>query len=109
MLVAEPGRRLRLDSTHTHEYGRKGAKDRDQLQFAAGEGRVLITGNGRDFVPYTLEYQRLELPHAGVLCVPPPLARRPAIEIVRALVAFAHEHPAGLPADMHDNRHRSAE
>jgi predicted nuclease of predicted toxin-antitoxin system len=70
ILVAVIGRQAGLDITHTQEYGRKGAKDPDQLAFAAKEERVLVTVNCADFEPITVYFMREGSPHTGVLCIP---------------------------------------
>jgi len=38
----------------------------------------------------------------GVLCIPPPLARRPPAEIARALLRYEQERPDGMPPYMLD-------
>ena len=75
LLVAVIGRSLGLDITHTQEYGvaheRKGSKDEEQLRFAAEEGRVLVTGNCKDFRPITDRFLDLDLAHPDILVVGP--------------------------------------
>ena len=106
LLVAVIGRALGLDILHTQEYGeayaRKGSRDEAQLRFAAAQGRVLFTVNCRDFDQFTALMFAEGSAHGGVLCIPPPLARRPPAEIARALLRYEQEHPEGMPPYMHD-------
>ena len=69
---------LGLDAVATREAGTKGASDARQLEFAAAQGRALITCNATD---YALIHEALVLwsrrqgiadvpPHPGILIVP---------------------------------------
>jgi predicted nuclease of predicted toxin-antitoxin system len=60
--VAEGLRRRGVDVTTTAESGLLSADDREQLEHARREGRVLVTHDA-DF----LRLHRLDLPHAGIV------------------------------------------
>ena len=102
-MVAILGRGAGLDVVSSHELGRDGLPDNEQLIRAAMEGRCVVTQNYVDFRPLSDEFQKHGLPHAGVL-----LVRRGAISrnhtgvFVAALVAHAAENPNGMPPYMVD-------
>lgn len=55
------------DAVHTYEVERGGYTDEDQLAYAAGEERTLLTHNSRDFAPLVVDYFFREQSHAGVI------------------------------------------
>ncbi len=59
-----------FDAVHTYEVGRGGLPDRDQLAYAAEQGRAVLTHNAKDFVPLVVEYFFNERPHAEVILSP---------------------------------------
>ena len=66
--LAKDGHDVRaLDS----EIGLEGLADPDVLELAAGEGRVLVTANVRDFEPLLREWSGEGWSHAGVILIPP--------------------------------------
>ena len=95
--IAALARRSGMDITSVHEVGRRGVTDDLQLEYAAAEGRAIVTRNYDDFSRLTLEFQRLGRPHAGVVFVPPSLLSDDYSGIARALVAFAERYPEGMP------------
>jgi predicted nuclease of predicted toxin-antitoxin system len=95
--VARAARRLGLDVISTEEVGRKGANDDSQLEFAASQGRVLITRDSRDFVRLTRRFMTEGSPHAGVLIVSSSLALDDFAGIAAAMLRYDREHPAGMP------------
>ena len=68
--AAEIGRGLGLAVRSVHEIDRRGYGDREQLRFAATEGRIFVTRNRDDFVNLTVEFYQTGEPHCGVLIVP---------------------------------------
>lgn len=100
--VARRARELGADVTSASEQGRMGLEDRDQLLFAAEEGRAIVTRNQRHFAPLTLEFQRRAMPHAGVLFLPPSLPNEAFEAIAQAIAAYDREHPDGMPPYMVD-------
>jgi hypothetical protein len=89
-----------LDVIATEECARKGRTDEEQLEFAAEQGRVLITRNRGDFERATERFQALGRPHAGVLIVPPSIAGNNYAGLVRAIEAFEQLCVGVLPPYM---------
>ncbi len=81
-----------------HELGWRGLPDDVQLEYAAGEGRVIVTRNYDEFHEFTEQFQILGRPHAGVAFVPPSLMSDDYRGIARSLVEFARRYPEGMPA-----------
>lgn len=66
----------RYDAISCHAMGRNNQRisDRDQLVYAANEGRAILTNNVRDFVPLDVRWKRLGRSHSGIIVyagVPP--------------------------------------
>jgi len=96
--VARIARELGVDVLSSHECGRNGLPDEDQLRLAAEEQRCFVTRNARHLVPLTklcLEYQ---WPHAGLLLVPRSLPNDDFSAIASALLAYDRMHESGLPS-----------
>jgi len=96
--AAEIARRNGVDVVAAEERGCKGATDEIQLEFAAGEGRALVTRDYRDFEHLTRQAMEDGRQHAGVLFVSPSLAQSDLAGIAEALRAYEREHPDGMPA-----------
>ncbi len=87
-----------LDCTCSHEEGRNHRSDREQLSWAASQGRAMVTRNRDDFVAETLKaFENLE-PHAGVLVVPYTMPNNQFSRIANALEAYHHAHLEGMQA-----------
>ena len=86
--VAEVGRGLSLDVVSVHEIGRRGLDDREQLELAAGDGRIFITRNRDDFIQLTVEFYQAGSPHPGVLIVPYSLLNNQPERIAHRLRAW---------------------
>jgi predicted nuclease of predicted toxin-antitoxin system len=93
--VAATARSLGVDMTSSHERGMDGAEDEEQLRHVGNEGRCIVTSDP-DFVGLSRVAERGQWPHAGVLMLQKPLAKREYQAFARALVRFAEEHPDGL-------------
>ena len=94
--VAVLGRAQGLDIVSSHECGRDGLSDEEQLHRAAADERVIVTRNYRDFVLLTRLFFANQWPHAGVLFPPRSLANDDFAAIARALVAFARRQDVTL-------------
>jgi hypothetical protein len=94
--VARIARAQGLDVLSSHECGRDGMVDDEQLRLAAEEGRCVVTRNRDDFLALTVRFFEHQWPHAGILIVPPSLPDKNAAARARALVAYAQSHPAGI-------------
>lgn len=96
--MAELARDEGVDAISSHENGRNGLRDVEQLRWAAAEGRCLVTRDRRDFVELTAQFFAKGSPHAGVLLVTRSLPNQEPRLLARALVAYAQWHPDGLPS-----------
>ena len=56
-----------FDVLTTEEAGRDTASDEEQLAFAAGAGRAILTFNIRDFAPLHEQWRAAGRPHAGMI------------------------------------------
>lgn len=61
-------RKRGYDAMSCHEAKRNNQRisDRDQLIFAAHDGRAILTNNTRDFVPLDVRWKRQGRSHAGI-------------------------------------------
>jgi hypothetical protein len=95
--AAELARLYGLDVLATEECGRKGTTDEQQLQFAAEQGRILITRNRGDFEDMTVRFEAEGRLHAGVLVVPPSIIGNDYAGLVRAVESFEQLYGGVLP------------
>ena len=77
-------RRTGFDAVSTHETRRLGESDESQLQWAADEGRVLVTFNVAHFARLHSEWTQQERHHAGIVVS----SQRPIGELIRRLLHF---------------------
>ena len=89
-------RALGLDVPTTLEAGRIRSPDRSQLEFAAREGRALVTRNRNDFIALTNEFLKRAAPHAGILVIPRSFVMDDVGGIARAILAHHRAQPRGL-------------
>jgi pyruvate/2-oxoglutarate dehydrogenase complex dihydrolipoamide acyltransferase (E2) component len=78
-----------VDASSSHEVGRNGRTDAEQLAYAASEGRCVVTADCRDFERLTAEFLEAGRPHAGVVCIPPTWRTDDYVRIARAIVDYA--------------------
>jgi uncharacterized protein with PIN domain len=83
--VAEIGRGLGLDVVSVHEIDRRGFPDEEQLRFAIGDRRTLVTRNRDDFLRLTRTFFEAGEFHQGLLIVPYSLPNRRPELIAHAL------------------------
>lgn len=83
--MAEVARALGSDVQSVHEVGRIGLSDPEQLRLAGREGRIFVTRNRNDYIRFTVEFYRMNEPHAGVLIVPHKLPSNEPEKISHAL------------------------
>lgn len=67
--VAEIAWEQDVDVVSVMELRRRGRSDREQLELAAKQDRVLVTRNRADYLHWTREFYHAGRPHAGVLLV----------------------------------------
>lgn len=66
-LLAEVLRQRGYDAVHVLEAGRQGKSDREQLDYAVGQDRVLLTHNIRDFLLLDRSFRAEGKSHAGII------------------------------------------
>lgn len=95
--VAEAAWEEDVDAVSVIELKRRGLTDRDQLELAAEQGRVLVTRNRGDYLHWTREFYHAARPHAGVLLVGEGLPNDQPETIARALCRWtrAYGEPEG--------------
>ena len=87
--VAELAWEMELDVASVHDLRRRGRSDREQLEFAADQDRVLITRNRGDYLYLTREFYRGGKPHRGVLLVDAGLPNDQPEMLARSLRRWA--------------------
>jgi predicted nuclease of predicted toxin-antitoxin system len=95
--IAQTAQTMGVDVTSSHDMGMNGRSDFEQLQYAAGLERCLVT-NDSDFFDITLRFSELQLPHRGVLILSPRLTPEAFVAVARALRAYDATHPHGISA-----------
>jgi hypothetical protein len=92
------------DAVSCHEAGRNNQRisDRDQLSYAAGDGRAILTNNARDFIPLDVRWKRRGRTHIGIVIyagVPPlgDLPRRVIIHLDTITPEIQHDALLWLP------------
>ena len=91
--IAEIGRAHGLDVVSSHECGRDGLSDEDQLRLAAAEGRCFVTRNYGCFAALTRSFLEKGSPHPGVVHVPRSVPNDAFADIAAALLKYSREHP----------------
>lgn len=85
-----------IAAVSAQEVGNVQLSDRDQLQYATGEGRCLVTRNVRHFVVLAQDAIRRQEPHAGIILCPPSIRGSEVAKIAGALIRLARQFPKGL-------------
>jgi len=85
-----------VDALSAHEAGMCGASDREQLAFAAGEKRCLVTRNRDDYIRLTVQFFNDHRPHHGILIVPRGIPGDQFSRIARLVKKFSSDHSSGL-------------
>ena len=94
--IAVSLRRRGVDAVSAHEVGQVGLSDAEQLAFASGQGRCLVSANARDFKRLGRDAVEQGRPHAGIVLCSPRIHGLDAGAVVNALVEAAKRYPAGL-------------
>lgn len=90
--VAVIARARGLDVVSSHECGRDGLPDIEQLQLAGDENRTFVTRNRDDFIALTARFFEHHWLHAGLVIVPRSLPNANFRAIATALLRFDREH-----------------
>ena len=93
--IAPALRNRGFDAVSTPEAGQLGALDEDQLAWAAGNGRVLVTFNVGDFAALHTEWLSAGKHHAGIVLS----AQLDIGELLKRLVRLAAAMDADSMAD----------
>ena len=91
--IAEILRKHHINAVSAHEIGMIQTSDTEQLEFAASEGRCLITRNRNDFIRLTVRFFNEHRPHFGVLIVPYTLPGDKFALIAKAIIKYHTGHP----------------
>jgi len=94
--IAELLRKRGVYSVSAHEIQMMQATDLEQLTFAAGKKRCLVTKNRDDFVQLTVQFFNDHRPHRGVLIIPHSIPGDQFPLIAKALADYASKHPKGM-------------
>lgn len=93
--VAPALRRDGVDAVSTPESGRLGESDESQLQWASGEGRLLVTFNVAHFAALHAEWMHQRRQHAGIVVS----VQRPIGDLLRRLLHLAAKFDADSMRD----------
>ena len=93
--VAPALRRAGVDAVSTPETGRRGESDESQIEWAAAEGRTLVTFNAAHFAELHAIWMRRGQRHAGIVVS----SQRPIGDMVRRLLHLANTLDAGSMGD----------
>lgn len=94
--IAAALRKRGIDAVSAHEVGNTHMPDSDQLAYAAGEGRCLVTRNARHFLALSREAINRQQPHSGILLCSPRFTGAEFRSIAARLVQLAKQYPQGL-------------
>ncbi len=94
--MAEQLRARGHDAIGAWEVGNAELPDQVQLEYAAGQGRVLATCNTQDFVPLYLEWWNAGRHHSGIITS----EQLEFGEMLRRLLRFLETAPAAEMRDM---------
>ena len=89
-------RKKGMDAVSAHETGLIEASDKQQLSFAAAEGRALVTRNRNDFITLTVQFFEALKQHKGVITVPHTIPGSAFSKLAALLLKFSKDHPQGL-------------
>jgi predicted nuclease of predicted toxin-antitoxin system len=89
-------RKKGIDAVSAHDQGNVQFTDAEQLAYAAGKGRCLVTRNARHFLVLSGESINRQRPHAGILLCSPRFTGAEIRMLVKRLVRIAHENPRGF-------------
>lgn len=85
-------RRRGVDAVHALRVSDDLGTDRDVLELARRQGRIVVTRNYQDFVPLARAYRRRGRSFPGVLFLPTSLPQGDAGAHVRAIEAWIERH-----------------
>jgi predicted nuclease of predicted toxin-antitoxin system len=95
-VIALALRKRGVDAVSAHEVGHIGLGDAEQLIFATGQGRCLVSANARDFRRLGRDAIEQGRPHAEIVLCSPRIHRLDVEAVAKALVEIAERYPAGV-------------
>lgn len=95
--VADLLRARGLDVVSAYEVGNTQLDDRAQLQYAAREGRAIVTCNVVDFVELAADAVARNAEHAGIILVPSSFRTDEFEAIVDGIERVVQQYFRGLP------------
>jgi len=95
--IAVQLRNRSVDIVRCQDVGMDDADDIEHLEYAASQGRTVITGD-EDFLVLDAQWSRSGKHHAGIIHLPPD--RKDAIGTIVAYVVFLHQAIAAGAADL---------
>jgi len=96
LVIAGLLRKRGMDVSAAQEVGNIQLDDRSQLDYAAREGRVLVTANVVDFIELAHEAVATNTEHAGILLVPSSFRGDEFHAIADAIVETVRPYRTGL-------------
>jgi predicted nuclease of predicted toxin-antitoxin system len=94
--VSEILRKKGMDAVSAHEADMLQMSDKEQLTFAADDGRVMVTRNRDDFITLTVQFFEDLKPHNGLIIVPHTIPGSEFSKLASLLAKFAKKYPKGL-------------
>ncbi len=85
-----------VDAKSSHEVGKNQSSDIEQLEYAASQGRCIVTRNRNDFIKLTVQFFNENRPHHGVLIIPNTIPGDKFSLIATTLKKYALKHKAGI-------------
>ena len=85
-----------VDATSAHDVGNSQLGDRAQLEYAAREGRAIISGNVVDFLRLAHNAVAANIAHAGIVLVPASFRGDEYQELADAIVENLSRYQHGL-------------
>lgn len=85
-----------VDATSANEVSNRQLTDAEQLAYAAGQNRVMVTRNARHFVHLAREAIRARRPHAGILLCSSTFSGASVGQLVKALDGFVKGRGDGM-------------
>ncbi|MFY9268467.1 MAG: DUF5615 family PIN-like protein [Candidatus Manganitrophaceae bacterium] len=94
--IAEILRKRGVNTISAHDIGMLQVSDREQLEYAAGEGRCLVTRNRDDFIALTVQFFNEHRRHFGLLIIPYSFPGDRFSIIAKAITKHASNHPGEM-------------
>ncbi|MBW2428941.1 MAG: DUF5615 family PIN-like protein [Deltaproteobacteria bacterium] len=94
--VSEILRKKGMDAVSAHEADMLQMSDKEQLTFAADDGRVMVTRNRDDFITLTVQFFEDLKPHNGLIIVPHTIPGSEFSKLASLLAKFSKQYPKGL-------------